>query len=91
MVVDARNSEVAPIQRNDLTGLPPALIITAEFDVLRDEGYAYAERLRRAGVSVHYRCFPGQIHYLIGLPPEADELNEVDGLVIAAMRTVFSR
>lgn len=85
------NAEVAPIQRRNLTGLPPALIITAEFDPLRDEGYAYAERLRKAGVPVQYTCFPGQIHCLLGLPPAAEQQKEVDRLVIATMRRVFNR
>lgn len=89
--IDVHHAEVAPVQRRDVAGLPPALIITAEFDPLRDEGYAYAVRLKKAGVSVWYTCFPGQIHCLIGLPPEADELKEVDKLVITAMRRVLNR
>lgn len=82
---DLHNPEVAPIQNKDLSGLPPAVVIAAEFDPLRDEDFAYAERLKQAGVKVRYKCFAGQIHCLLGLPPEAKELTELDGLITAAM------
>ena len=45
-----------------MSGLPPALIVAAGCDLLLDEGHAYAERLRAAGVRVDYRCFEGTIH-----------------------------
>lgn len=86
---DISNAEVAPLQSKDVSGLPPAVVITAEFDPLHDEGNAYAERLKKAGVPLWYKCFPGQIHNLIGLPPEARELKEVDSLIITAMNRSF--
>ena len=58
---------VSPILTDDLTGLPPALIVTAGHDPLRDEGRQYAERLTDAGVAVDYRCFKTTIHAFLSL------------------------
>ena len=64
---DRRDPRAAPIRTADLTGQPPALVITAGFDPLREEGRAYADRLRAAGVDVVYREYPGQIHAFVSL------------------------
>ncbi|WP_161958417.1 alpha/beta hydrolase [Ornithinimicrobium cavernae] len=60
--VDNADPEVSPFRCADLTGLPPATIITAECDVLRDEGEAYAVRLREAGVPADVRRCEGMFH-----------------------------
>jgi len=52
----------SPLLAESHAGLPPATVVTGEFDVLRDEGRAYAEALERAGVAVNYLCIPGVAH-----------------------------
>jgi acetyl esterase len=52
----------SPILEEDLSGVPPTLVVTAAFDPLRDEGLHYAERLTSAGCFVEHRCFGGAIH-----------------------------
>ena len=64
-IPDRRDPRVSPLY-GDLTGLPPAVVVTAEFDPVRDEGDAYAEALRRAGVRVEHRCYDGIIHGFVG-------------------------
>jgi acetyl esterase len=85
------NPEVSPILTEDLKGLPPAVIINAEFDPLRDDGILYAAKLRKAGVKVWDKCFAGQIHCLIGLPPDAEPPKEYAAIVKAAMNECFSK
>ena len=59
---DTRNPLVAPLLAENLSNLPPALVITAENDVLKDEGQAYAKRLQEAGVKVDSICEQGLVH-----------------------------
>jgi acetyl esterase len=59
---DINDWRASPARATSLAGLPPAYVLTAGADPLRDEGDEYAERLKQAGVAVIYRHFPGQFH-----------------------------
>ena len=76
-----RDPRLAPLRAPSLAGAPPAVVLTAEHDVLRDEGEAYAERLRAAGADVSHRRFAGQMHGFFGfvgvLPGSAAGLDYV--------------
>jgi len=64
---DKNDLRASPLRAASLKGQPPAMIVTGGFDPLRDEGRAYADRLREAGVDVVYREYPGQIHAFVSL------------------------
>lgn len=85
------NPEVSPVLAKDFSGLPPAVIINAEFDPLKDDGVAYAAKLRNAGVKVWDTCFAGQIHCLIGAQPGSQPVKAFESLVMNAMQDVFKK
>ena len=65
--VDGANPYASPLRARDLSGLPPATVVTCGFDPLRDDGVAYAERLESAGVEVRHDHHPDQPHGLLSL------------------------
>jgi len=81
----------APLNTPDLSGLPPALVIVAGYDPLRDEGLAYGRRLEEAGVDVTVRSFDGQMHDFFRAMGAVDSatrhaINDIDAF-ISTIRT----
>ena len=83
---EAVDWRVSPLRASSLRGLPPALIVTAGFDPLRDEGEAYARALRDAGVRVDYVCYGGMIHGFIPMGRLIDTGNRGVAHVAASLR-----
>lgn len=85
------NPETWPIYEKDFAGLPPSVIITAEFDVLRDEGIAYGKKLEKAGNDVSIFCYPHQVHNFVGLPADAAELKQLNTTLIEAVTKALAK
>jgi acetyl esterase len=83
---DARDWRVSPLRAPSLAGLPPALIVTAGNDPLRDEGEMYAGRLRDAGVLVDYVCYGGMLHGFAGMGKLLDAAHRVVALIGESLR-----
>jgi len=79
----------SPLQAETLSGLPPALVMTAEFDPLRDEGEAYAEKLRRDGVPTVFFRVDGQVHGFLRRLRALDRARSCVSEVGAALRKMI--
>ena len=86
---DAANPYAAPMVAKDLTGLPPALTITAEFDPLRDEGEAYGQRLQAAGVTATNSRYDGMIHGFFGMFAVVDKGKQAVSEASTALKQAF--
>jgi acetyl esterase len=83
------NPYASPLRAKNMAGLAPALILTAEYDPLRDEGEAYGVRLRQAGVPVTCTRYDGAIHGFVSLSNVADIGKKGVEQVSAALRAAF--
>jgi acetyl esterase len=87
----ARRSDpyASVLRAPDLSGLPPAVVATAEYDPLRDEGEAYAAALEKAGVPVTMRRFDGLIHGFFGLPHVSQACAEANRILCADLKALL--
>ena len=88
---NAADPYLCPLRAKDVAQVPPALVVTAEFDPLRDEGEAYARRLREAGVPVELKRYPGMIHGFFGMGGLLAGARQATAEASAALRSAFAR
>jgi acetyl esterase len=83
---DPAHPDASPLRAPSLAGLPPAYVLSVEYDVLRDENRAYADALRSAGVPVEHRHWPGHLHGFLGDPATYDDADTALTEIATAVR-----
>jgi acetyl esterase len=86
---DLTNWQASPLHASDHSGLPPAFVLTAGFDPLQDEGKAYAEKLKVAGVDVTYSHYEGMLHGFITQPGLLDKAIDAINECAELLRSAF--
>jgi acetyl esterase len=84
---DGADPLASPLRASDLSGLPPALVITAEHDPLRDQAEQYADRLAAAGVDVEAERYDGMVHGFFCMPGDLDAARRAHARAAAFLRT----
>jgi acetyl esterase len=87
---DRRDPRASPLLAGDHAGLPPAMIVTAGFDPLRDEGDAYARALTAAGVPVHHRCYEGLVHGFFSMSGAVDACSRAFDDAVSGLRRALA-
>ena len=87
---DAYNPMMAPLRAKDFHNLPPALVITAEYDPLRDEGEIYAAKLQEAGISVTATRYNGMIHGFFSMSSLMDQAKVAIAEAAVALKTAWA-
>lgn len=88
---DRKDTRLSPFWAENLQGLPPALVITAEFDPLRDEGEAYAAKLKAAGVAVKQTRYDGMIHGFFWLGGVLGQCQQAVAEISSALKPAFKK
>ncbi len=87
---DPADPRLSPLRAPDLSGLPPASVVTAEYDPLRDEGEAYAARLAESGVKAEVRRYAGQVHPFIVFASLVDDARDARAWVARRLREALA-
>jgi acetyl esterase len=88
--LDGANPYASPLRAPDCSGLPSATVVTAGYDPLRDEGAAYADRLREAGVEVTHADYPGMVHVFASFP-DLERARDARETIASDLAAAFGR